>query len=226
MKCRAVLWDVGGTLVTRGVSVPISVRRRFDDCNLDHRTISDEHILSTLADYLKDERSWRMMDDEHRARLIWVERMFDGRALSDEQRETAARALAMYYDVHAPVPGIFELIHELDERGIKQAIVSNWPPSLPNFLKHHGFANRFAIVCYSAQDGIHKPDERIFRRAMGLLGVAPNQTIMIGDNPEWDVIPTRAMGMRAIHFDPRKQYAHREADDVAGLRKHLATLIE
>jgi putative hydrolase of the HAD superfamily len=226
MKCKAILWDVGGTLVTHGVPVPTSVRRRFDDCNLDHRTISDEHILATLDDYLKNERSWRTTEDEHRDQLIWTDAMFGGCALSDEQREKAARALAMYYDVHAPVPGIFELIQELVDRGIKQAIVSNWPPSLPRFLEHHGFTNHVAVVCYSGEDGIHKPDARIFQRAMHALGVAPAETIMIGDHPEWDIHPTRAMGMRAIHFDPRKNHEKREADDVPALRALLRTMLD
>jgi HAD superfamily hydrolase (TIGR01509 family) len=226
MKYKAILWDVGGTLVRYGVPISVSVRRRFDDCNLDHRTICDEQIAATLRDYLANERTWRTRDDEHRARLDWVAKLFDGCALSDEQRVAAAHALGIYYDVHAPVAGILELIDDLGARGMKQAIVSNWPPSLPQFLKHHGFASRFAVVCFSAEDGIHKPDERIFHRAMMALGVKPRETIMVGDNIDWDITPARAMGMAAIHFDPRKMRENREADDVPALRKLLGELLD
>ncbi|HTL29337.1 MAG TPA: HAD family hydrolase [Tepidisphaeraceae bacterium] len=145
---------------------------------------SDEHIVATLKEFMQNERSWRTLGDEHRDREVWVAKMFSGCGLSEAQLRAAAMALVEYYDVHAPVDGIFELLEDLDARGVKQAIVSNWPPSLPQFLEHHGFADRFACVCYSAEDGIHKADERIFRRAMKTLCVAPTETIMIGDNLE------------------------------------------
>jgi HAD superfamily hydrolase (TIGR01509 family) len=224
MRYRAVLWDVGGTLVQHGIPTVESIRGRLDRASIAHRLLADEHILSTLNDFLKNERTWRTLEDEHRAREVWVATMFEGQGFSDAQLRAAALALVDYYDVHAPVDGIHELIDELHERGVRQAIVSNWPPSLPDFLQHHGFANRFACVCYSAQDGIHKPDERIFHRAMNALGVTPAETIMIGDNIEWDIEPARRMGMAAIHFDPRKMRGQREADDVSMLRQMLFEL--
>lgn len=226
MKYKAILWDVGGTLVAHGIPTADSIRQRLDRASIDHRGLTDEHILATLKEFMQNERTWRTLDDEHRDREVWVAKMFAERGLSEGQLRAAALALVEYYDVHEPVEGIFELIEELDARGLKQAIVSNWPPSLPQFLEHHGFANRFACVCYSAEDGIHKPDERIFRRAMNALGVTPTETIMIGDNPEWDIIPPRAMGMAAIHFDPRKMRKRCEADDVKTLRRMLMRLID
>ena len=225
MKCEAILWDVGGTLVQHGIPTTESIRRRLAKGSIDHRPLTDEHLLATLNEFMQNERNWRTLDDEQRDRELWVTKMFSGCGLSDAQLHVAVLALVEYYDVHAPVDGIFELLDAVDRRGLKQAIVSNWPPSLPNFLEHHGFGDRFACVCYSAQDGIHKPDERIFRRAMDALDVTPTQTIMIGDNPQWDIVPARAMGMRAIHFDPRKMHETREADDVSTLRRMLDEML-
>jgi len=226
MRYKAILWDVGGTLVQHGIPTTASIRKRLERASIEHRRLTDEHILATLKEFMLNERTWRTLDDEHRDREVWVAKMFSGCGLSEAQLRAAAMALVEYYDVHAPVDGIFELLEDLDARGMKQAIVSNWPPSLPQFLEHHGFADRFACVCYSAEDGIHKPDERIFRRAMKTLCVAPTETIMIGDNPEWDIVPARAMRMAAIHFDPRKMREQREASDVATLRRMLMRLID
>ncbi len=69
------------------------------------------------------------------------------------------------------------------------------------------------------------PEEAIYRRALGAIGVAADEAIFIGDHPESDVLGPRALGMRAIHFDPRRQHAMRQADDLATLRKLLMAML-
>jgi hypothetical protein len=57
MRYRAVLWDVGGTLVQHGIPTVESIRGRLDRASIAHRLLADEHILSTLNDFLKNERT-------------------------------------------------------------------------------------------------------------------------------------------------------------------------
>lgn len=79
-------------------------------------------------------------------------------------------------------------------------------------------------VIYSGEDGIHKPDPRIYRRALDIAGLAPESVIFIGDNPEWDVTAPRTLGMRSIHFDPRRRHTASDAATVRELRELLRNL--
>ncbi len=126
-----------------------------------------------------------------------------------------------YFNHLSPVSGLIPLLDELSSRGLPMAIVSNWAPSLPKFLDHHGFTRYFDPIVYSAQDGIHKPDHRIFQRALDGLGIPAERAIFIGDNPELDIAPARKMGMRAINFDPSCKYQSRDADDAAVSKRQV-----
>lgn len=54
----------------------------------------------------------------------------------------------------------------------------------------------------SGEVGVSKPDPVIFQTAMNRLGVAADQTVMVGDSWIADVEGARATGIRAIWFNP------------------------
>ena len=54
--------------------------------------------------------------------------------------------------------------------------------------------------------GLVKPDPRIFHLALGRLGIAPEQAVMVGDSPSADVAGARAAGARAALLDPFDLY--------------------
>jgi HAD superfamily hydrolase (TIGR01509 family) len=223
---KAVLWDVGGTLaVLKSPSAFDSIARTLARCNIDPQLVPAERIVQTQAAYLANERSWRTLYDEHRDREVWAAGLLEGCGLQDRVRKELSVELRNYYDIYEPVAGIFDLLAELRERGLRQAIVSNWPPSLPLFLKYHGLHDYFDAIVFSAEDGVHKPDPRIFHRALRRLDARPYEAILIGDDPYWDIEGAYRIGMRAIHFDPRRQHPTRHADDVATLRQLLFEMI-
>lgn len=49
---------------------------------------------------------------------------------------------------------------------------------------------------------VGKPSPRLFLRACTLLGVAPGEAVMIGDNPDTDVAGAAAIGMPCIMIEP------------------------
>jgi len=69
-----------------------------------------------------------------------------------------------------------------------------------------------AVVLSDAAGREHrKPDPRPFRDALALLGVEPQDAVMIGDRPDKDVAGAAAVGMRAVRVRTG-EYAAR-ADD-------------
>jgi HAD superfamily hydrolase (TIGR01509 family) len=215
---RAVLWDVGGTLVDVACTLPELVRHRLTCCGIDHSGLSDIHIERTYAEFIGNERQWLTIERERAAERDWLASLLEDLSLDRETMDETFAAMPRYFDLLRPVPGLMALLSELRGRGLPMAVVSNWPPSLPEFLDHHGLTCYFDSIVYSAQDGIHKPDRRIFQRALDAIGATAEQAVFIGDNPESDIQPARAMGMRAIHFEPRRTCPSRDADDVRTLR--------
>ncbi|HEY5988177.1 MAG TPA: HAD-IA family hydrolase, partial [Streptosporangiaceae bacterium] len=64
------------------------------------------------------------------------------------------------------------------------------------------FPGMFDAVVISAEVGMRKPEERIFRHAIGMLGLTPRECVFI-DDIEANVAAAEAVGMTGVlHSDP------------------------
>jgi hypothetical protein len=48
------------------------------------------------------------------------------------------------------------------------------------------------------EHGFGKPEERAYNHAMEVLGVGPDETWMVGDNLEWEIVAPQRLGICAI----------------------------
>jgi putative hydrolase of the HAD superfamily len=64
-----------------------------------------------------------------------------------------------------------------------------------------GLADLFRIRVSAESAGMAKPHPAIFHLTCEALGVAPEETLHIGDDPECDVAGARAAGLRTIWFN-------------------------
>ena len=86
---------------------------------------------------------------------------------------------------------------ELSRRGIKLALLSD-APSREAWLRlcyinfHHIFSN---VVTFD-DTGERKPSPKPFNKALELLGVKPEEALMVGDWPERDIKGAKAVGMK------------------------------
>jgi len=62
------------------------------------------------------------------------------------------------------------------------------------------------VMVVSGVEGMEKPDPRLFELAMTRAGVAPQDSVYVGDNPEFDVDPALAVGMFPILIDRRGRF--------------------
>ena len=65
--------------------------------------------------------------------------------------------------------------------GFALACVSNWDLSLAAYLEDAGLAHHFDTIVSSAEAGAPKPDQAVFRLALGRLGVEPERALHVGD---------------------------------------------
>ncbi|RAU82130.1 YjjG family noncanonical pyrimidine nucleotidase [Pontibacter arcticus] len=62
----------------------------------------------------------------------------------------------------------------------------------------------FKEIVTSECCGYKKPDKRIFEHTLDLIGVTPDQCLMIGDNLDCDINGAREAGIDQVYFNPEK----------------------
>jgi putative hydrolase of the HAD superfamily len=128
------------------------------------------------------------------------------------------------YDRHrAPAawtayPDAREVLAGLRGRGIAVGVVSNIGWDLRPVFREHGLDAYVDAYVLSYEHGIQKPDVRLFATACDALGVAPQDTLMVGDDRRADG-GAAALGC-AVHFVDHLPVAHRPA----GLRPVLGLI--
>ncbi len=96
-------------------------------------------------------------------------------------------------------------IRRLRARGYLTGILSNAWGNLRSALQDDWkIADAFDFITTSAEEGVMKPDPRIYHIALERAGVAPQQAVFIDDFPH-NIEGARAVGMHAILFDNRTQ---------------------
>jgi putative hydrolase of the HAD superfamily len=207
--CRAILWDVYGTLlVARRGDLDSLVRREAELVAAFAQTIRHFHLRSDAVALCRQflaaigtRRSSGGAHSEVRIEEIW-----------QQIAPTAPpRAIALFFERHAnpkrPMPGARETLAALKERGLRQGIVSNAQfytrIELAELLGDEFFDP--SLIFLSCELGVAKPDLTAFRRAAAVLaraGITPAECLMVGDSPVNDINPAREAGFSAILFGP------------------------
>lgn len=85
-----------------------------------------------------------------------------------------------------PYPDTAAVIDALVDRGVRLGVVSDIGWDVRRAFLHHGLADRFSVFVASYAHGFEKPDRRLFQAACDVLGVALDETLMVGDNAQRD----------------------------------------
>ena len=130
-------------------------------------------------------------------------------------------------------PGIPELLDELRGMGLKTCVCTNMMINRQmQKIRKPGLAGRFDAFVASEEVGQDKPSPLIFRRCLEKCGCAPSEAIMVGDNPEHDVLGAVSVGIHGVWLNwthkPESACAcpHHEAADVPGVRSRILEIIE
>jgi HAD superfamily hydrolase (TIGR01509 family) len=150
-----------------------------------------------------------------------------GVALSD----ATDAALAELHEYHR-INNLWELVpshvppalNALRERGLTLAVVSNANGTLRAHFQRLGLEASFACVLDSCEEGVEKPDPRIFLNALARTGGRAASTIHVGDLYEVDVVGARAAGIRAVLLDEAGLYADADCFRVRSLDDLLAAI--
>ena len=118
--------------------------------------------------------------------------------------ETKWRELQVYDDV-------YDVLRWLATTDIVRGIISQgWTIKQAEKiirLKIYDFLSPNAIF-FTDQIGINKPNPKLYARVLATLGLEPDHTIYVGDNPKNDIDPAHAVGMRTIRVRRSGKYIH------------------
>ena len=203
---RAVLFDVGGTLVH-----PDWQRLAQLASEEMGGVFTDEELRRALKEALRAVDAGLQHGGELPAdarRRGWVFRRMYGALGMDEalcDRLSARvdvahgeRHLWCGLDAEAPL-----VLDELKRAGLRVAVISNTEDGrLEELLELVGLAAHFDFSIDSYVVGHRKPDATIFHLALTRLDLRPEEAVYIGDSYGHDALAARAVGMRAILLDP------------------------
>ena len=163
------------------------------------------------------------LDHDEEIWVLFTERIIEGMGGTGETYAAAvemegAWAHAQHFELYDDAPPVLEVLRG---SGMKLGLLSNTARDLDAFVAHHGLT--VDAVLTSRAHGKTKPHETIFRRMLELLGVRPDEAVMVGDTLEDDVEGALAVGMRAILVDREGRYPA-APDRLADLRSLPAAL--
>ncbi|MBO5144220.1 MAG: HAD family hydrolase [Lachnospiraceae bacterium] len=80
----------------------------------------------------------------------------------------------------------------------KIGIIANQSLGTRKRLEQHGILHYIELVVASAEEGVSKPDRRIFEIALKRSNCKANNAIMIGDRIDNDIVPANLLGIHTI----------------------------
>jgi len=122
------------------------------------------------------------------------------------------------FELYDDVP---DVLTQLRSAGLRIGLVSNSARDVREFARHHGLEVDAGISSF--HHGRSKPHASIFRAVLDLLGVEPDEAVMVGDTIADDIEGALALGMRAILLD--REGAHREFEPRVETLNELAPLL-
>lgn len=197
-RIRAVLFDLGGTLVDeRDFPGWVDLARRI---YLD----LDADTLAHFVDEVEREFDAKppAVDREEAIVEFWRE-VLSRSAGAPVERRAAVQYLALLREAERPVRLFSDVRRCLDQLRSERrslGIVSNSTSEagVRRILDRVGVLDYFSRVVSSGTEGVAKPAAEIFRRATERLGVRPEEALYVGNLPTTDARGAAAAGLHSV----------------------------
>lgn len=131
-----------------------------------------------------------------------------------EVDELADRFGTAYIERSPKKSHVFEGTHEtltyLKERYQLHIITNGFTEVQFTKLKNCDLTHFFDLILCTEEVGVNKPNPLVFQTALERTNALASKSIMIGDNPETDILGAQNCGLNTILFNPH--FTHYEVD--------------
>jgi 2-haloacid dehalogenase len=161
----------------------------------------------------------RIADGEARSRFLaesgfmaWHDELDGGRAFAEAAQDLSGRfpdyaeLIQAWSDdfgstITGPVPGVHEIVAELDARGVPLFAITNFSADFwaPLHERERAFFSRFRDIVVSGREKLLKPHPALYRLALDRFGLEPNDALFVDDRPI-NVDGAEAVGMSGHLF--------------------------
>lgn len=100
------------------------------------------------------------------------------------------------------IDGTIELLDYLKDKYTLHIITNGFSFVQDVKLQKSNLTNYFVTITNSEVAGHKKPHENIFQYALSVANASKNESIMVGDSIEADVLGAISFGMKAVYFNP------------------------
>jgi putative hydrolase of the HAD superfamily len=137
---------------------------------------------------------------------------------SDEIIHTLSEEYITFLSQHNTLfNNAIEVLEYLKEKYIMHIITNGFEEVQFKKLKNSNLLPFFDNIITSEKVGVKKPNPKIFQYAMDISGASSNESIMIGDNFEADILGAINVGMQAIFCEFNGEVATQEVPTVYNL---------
>jgi putative hydrolase of the HAD superfamily len=198
MTAAVIMFDFGGCLDTNGIHnrtvlfnalveaglLDVPARTRFDDAySRVDAEINEQGLALGMG-----------LKAMNRLYLGGISRAL---GLEDQSGRLAAAAQLVCTLQSRVLSANREVLARLSE-DFTLGVVSNFSGNLTTILEEFGIREFLAFIIESYYAEVAKPNPAIFERALEACGRSARECVFVGDNPERDLAPARALGMKTV----------------------------
>lgn len=114
-----------------------------------------------------------------------------------------------------------EILASLEKNYKLHIITNGFEEIQQKKMEKSGIIDYFETVTTSEEAGVKKPHPDIFKLALEKAGAEPENSVMIGDNLEADIIGAHEFGLKVIHIDPLSEVADYQHPKIQKLKQLL-----
>ena len=150
------------------------------------------------------------------------------RSLGVPRETTAALRRDLPWDAVPlePYPEAVESLRGLRAEGFRLGVLANQPASARTDLDRTGITALCDGVWLSAAVGLAKPDPAFFQLALDVWALPPRRVAYVGDRPDNDVAPARALGLCTLRLRRGPHAAQERRSDAERADIEAADLME
>ncbi len=207
MKYKHLFFDLDHTLWDFDANARATLEHLHLDLDLPNRGIHDFEMF--YKNYLQhNEKLWAryrngyIRQEELRLKRMWLTLLDFKIADEDLARQMSEVFLQLLPTRTILFPNTIEVLQYLSAKGYRMHIITNgFEKTQHSKLKTSGLDKFFEEVITSEGSNSLKPQKEIFEFAMNLAGCTAEESIMIGDGLDVDVLGAMNAGMDQVHVN-------------------------
>lgn len=203
---KAIIFDLDDTLILSDGTVAQTWQEACQTYARSNPTVDPERLFATIKDVAKwywsdpiRHREGRNSMDQTRRKLTSMAFQRMGINPSSGAVELADRFSRRRLEVIELFPGALQTLNQVRHLGIKTGLLTNGESAMQRSkIERFQLAPYFDVIQVEGEKGFGKPEIRAYEAILSSLGTTAEDTWIVGDNLEWEVVIPQTIGLFAI----------------------------